>query len=74
MRDVNVWWSVGLTIGSIIPNDKFNCVRNVTFKDSKMYHPFKGIYVKNNPGVTESMLPGSGGSISDVVYSNIEIN
>lgn len=74
VRDVNVYYGVGLTIGSVPPRDSYQCVRNVTFKDSKIYHPFKAIYVKTNPGTTESMLPGSGGEITNIVYDNIEIH
>ena len=40
----------------------------------KMYHPFKAIYVKNNPGETTSMVPGSGGEISNILYDNFEIH
>jgi len=74
IRDLNVWYSVGLTIGSVSANDDYKCVRNVTFQDCKMYHPYKGIYVKTNPGNTTSMLPGSGGEITDITYRNIEIH
>ena len=31
IRDLNVWYSVGLTIGSVGASDGKNCVRNVTF-------------------------------------------
>lgn len=74
VRDMNVWWGVGLSVGSVKASDDYNCVRNVTFKDSKMYHPLKGIYVKTNPGTTTSMLPGSGGEITHITYDNIEIH
>ena len=74
VRDMKVWWSVGLTIGSVPAEDDYNCIRNVTFQDSVMHHPYKGIYVKTNPGDTTSMLPGSGGEITDITYDNIEIH
>lgn len=61
VRDMILHYSVGLSIGSVPASDKYACVNNVTFMDSKMYHPLKGIYVKTNPGTTTSMLPGSGG-------------
>ena len=70
---MEVHWSVGLTIGSVPAINDYNCIRNVTFKDSTMYHPLKGIYVKTNPGDTTSMLPGSGGEITDITYDNIEM-
>ena len=42
---------------------------NVTF-----HHPYKAIYVKTNPGTTTSMLPGSGGEIFNITYTDIEIH
>jgi polygalacturonase len=60
-------YSVGLTIGSVPPNSSVNCVRNVTFKDSYMYRPFKGIYIKSNPG------NDGVGIIEDITYDNIRI-
>ena len=75
VRDCNVWFGVGMTIGSVVPvKGLYYCVRNVQFMNVKMYHPFKAIYVKNNPGETDSMLPGSGGEISNILYDNFEIH
>ena len=74
VRDCIVQWSTGMTIGTVLPSNQYSCVRNVTFKDIVMYHPFKGIYVKTNSGSTSSMLPGSGGEITNIVYENIEIH
>ena len=62
-----------MTIGSVLPRDDFSCIRNVQFLNHKFYHPFKAVYVKNNPGITTSMLPGSGGEISNILYDNLEI-
>ena len=75
VRDCNVWFGVGMTIGSIVPfKGQYQCVRNVQFMNIKMYHPFKAIYVKNNPGETDTNLPGSGGEISNILYDNFEIH
>jgi hypothetical protein len=52
---------VGLTIGSI----GNSAVRNITFRDCVMHNTYKGIYIK--------FRGGSEGTISDVVYENIEI-
>mmetsp|Transcript_27631 Transcript_27631/g.5073 ORF Transcript_27631/g.5073 Transcript_27631/m.5073 type:complete len:189 (+) Transcript_27631:859-1425(+) len=54
-----------MTIGSVPPNEHFNCVRNVTFSDITFHHPIKGIYLKTNPGTKGS------GIISDITYENI---
>ena len=63
-----MWFGVGLTIGSVTPDDRYACVNNVTFSDSKFHHPLKAIYVKTNPGETTSMLAGSGGKVTNVLY------
>ena len=64
-----------MTIGTVAPIKGFyRCVRNVQFMNIKMYHPFKAIYIKNNPGETESMVPGSGGEITNILYDNFEIH
>mmetsp|Transcript_14923 Transcript_14923/g.18765 ORF Transcript_14923/g.18765 Transcript_14923/m.18765 type:complete len:157 (+) Transcript_14923:625-1095(+) len=74
VRDCNVWFGVGMTIGSIIPSDRYSCVRNVTFSNHTFYHPFKAVYVKNNPGVTTTMEPGSGGEATGIHYENLVIH
>ena len=73
VRDMNIWYGVGLTIGSVPARDEYSCVNNVTFSNSTFHHPLKAVYVKTNPGDTTSMLPGSGGRITNVLYENLEI-
>ena len=73
VRDLIVHWSTGLAIGSVHPADSYGCIRNVTFRDSVLYSPFKAIYIKTNSGTTTSMLPGSGGEITNITYENIDI-
>jgi polygalacturonase len=74
VRDVEVHFGVGMTIGSVPPRDSYACVRNVTFSNITFHHPYKSIYVKTNPGHTTSMLPGSGGEITDITYEDITIH
>lgn len=62
-----IMYSTGLTVGSVPPNDKGNCVRNVTFRDTYMYRPLKAIYIKSNPGDSGT------GIIDNIVYENIVI-
>ena len=50
VRNCTVYFSVGMTIGSVPPNTGVNCVRNVSFSDIIMHEPFKAIYIKTNPG------------------------
>lgn len=74
VRNCNITFGVGMTIGSVPPSNNYACVRNVTFINHTFYHPFKAIYVKTNPGSTDSMLPGSGGEITNIRYENIDIH
>jgi polygalacturonase len=74
VRNCNITYGVGMTIGSVPPSNNYACVRTVTFINHTFYHPFKAIYVKTNPGHTDSMLPGSGGEITNIRYENIEIH
>ena len=74
VRNLTVNYGIGLTIGSVPPSDNYHCVRNITFSNIVFNHPIKAIYVKTNPGGTTSMLPGSGGEITNIVYENIEIH
>jgi len=74
IRNSTVNFGVGMTIGSVPPSDYYHCIRNITFSDIVFHHPFKAIYVKTNPGNTKTMLPGSGGEITNIVYENIVIH
>jgi polygalacturonase len=71
VRDIKVKYGVGATIGSVTPSDHYRCVRNVTFSNIDFDTPMKAIYIKTNPGKTTSMLPGSGGEITNITYENI---
>lgn len=74
VRDCTVYYGVGMTIGTVKADDEYNCIKNVTFSNHTFYHPLKAVYVKTNPGTTNSSLPGSGGIISDITYENLEIH
>jgi hypothetical protein len=55
-----------MTIGSVPPNAKHNCVRRVNFRNINFEFPFKAIYVKTNPG-------SGSGEIKYILYENINI-
>ena len=74
VRDLEVHFGVGMSIGSVSPSDSYSCVRNVHFSNITFHHPYKSIYIKTNPGTTTSMLPGSGGEITNITYTNITIH
>ena len=65
---VKVTYGVGMSIGSVPPNDYVNCVRNVTFRQIDFTTPFKAIYIKTNPGDSGS------GIIENVLYEDIYID
>ena len=65
ITDGIVYESVGLTIGSVPPNDDVACIKNVVFKNITMINPLKGIYVKTNRGTHGN------GTISNIRYENI---
>ena len=68
VENANIVHSVGMSIGSVPPNAKINCIRNVTFRNVKFSYPFKAIYVKTNSG-KEGF-----GIIDNIVYQNITIH
>ena len=73
VRDLNIWYSVGLAVGSVPAKDKYSCVNNVTFSNSTLHHPFKAVYIKTERGSTESNAPGSGGKITNILYENLKV-
>ncbi len=65
---VKVTYGVGMSIGSVSPNDKINCVENITFREIEFSYPFKAIYIKTNPGDTGSA------TIRNIIYQDISID
>lgn len=65
VENCTVVLGVGMTIGSISPSTSHNCIRNVTFRNVHMTKPWKGIYVKSNPGDVGSAI------VSNIVYDNL---
>ena len=68
VENANIIRSVGMSIGSVPPNSKINCIRNVTFRNINFTYPFKAIYVKTNSGKEGY------GIIDNIVYQNISIH
>jgi polygalacturonase len=50
VENCTVFLGVGMTVGSVPPDQNCNCVKNITFRNVRMVRPLKGIYVKTNPG------------------------
>lgn len=65
VRNSFVKFGVGMTIGSVPPDDKTNCIRDVLFENIEFEDPFKAIYVKTNPGWSGN------GIINNITYRNI---
>eukprot|EP01084_Bolivina_argentea_P256087 431032_1 len=58
---------LGLTIGSIGPDDHVSCVENIIFRHVYMRNTVKGIYIKSEPG-------SGTGLISNILYQNITMD
>lgn len=67
VEDCEVVYGVGMSIGSVPPSPQHSCIKNVVFRNIKFDTPFKGIYVKTNPGT------GSG-EIKNITYENISMD
>lgn len=67
-EDIQSTFTLGMTLGSVPPNDNYACIRNVTFKNIQMDYPIKGIYIKPNPG------NHGNGVIENVLYENLVMN
>jgi len=61
---------LGLTVGAVHPSLGHNCVRNVTFRNARMHHTFKGIYLKTG----SSFDPAASGEITNILYENITMD
>ena len=59
---------VGMSIGSITPNQNNECIKNVTFRNITFQDPLKAIYIKANPGDEGTAI------ISNILYENLEIH
>jgi polygalacturonase len=65
VRDARVFFSVGMSVGSVPPSPDHNCIDDVQFVNVSMVDPIKAIYVKSNPGTVGS------GQITNIVYRNL---
>jgi polygalacturonase len=50
VEDIYTKFGIGMTVGSVAPNEDHACIQNVHFKNVRMDYPIKAIYVKSNPG------------------------
>jgi len=67
VENCTVNWGVGMTIGTVPPNNNYNCIKDVTFRNIVFHHPYKAVYIKTNPG------ENGYGIISNITYENIKI-
>ncbi len=65
IRNSVVAYGVGMTIGSVPPNNGVNCVKNILFENITFEHPIKALYIKSNPGDSGT------GIIDSITYRNI---
>jgi polygalacturonase len=66
VEDCTVTYGVGMTIGTVPPNPKYACIKDVYFRNITMYTPIKAIYIKTNPGTGL-------GIISNITFENFRI-
>ncbi|CDW86325.1 polygalacturonase [Stylonychia lemnae] len=66
-ENITTWMGLGMTIGSVPPNQHHSCVRNVTFKNVDFWFPIKAVYIKSNPGTVGD------GVIENILYENLKI-
>lgn len=67
VENINVTYSVGMSIGSVPPNDNHTCIKDVVFRNINFTSPLKAIYIKTNPGDSGS------GEIRNITYENFNI-
>ena len=68
VRNCNVTYGVGMSIGSIGPSLTAPCIRNVTFENIRFANPLKAVYIKTNPGEVGT------GSVDSITYRNLVID
>lgn len=68
IEDVNAS-GLGLTVGSIGPNTRHACIRNVTFRRGLMHHTYKGIYIKSSNQAHPD--PRATAEITNILYEDI---
>jgi polygalacturonase len=68
VRNINVTYSVGMSIGSISPSMDIECISDVIFENVNMLYPFKAVYVKTNPGNDGT------GIVNNITYKDFVID
>lgn len=68
VENMTVKYGVGMSVGSVPPNEKVNCIENVIFRNIIFHEPIKAIYIKTNPG------NHGYGLINNITYENIKIH
>lgn len=68
VENLTIRLGVGLSIGSLPPNERVNCIRNITFRNANFEKPLKGIYMKTNPG------DKGRGIMDNIVYENMTMH
>mmetsp|Transcript_14003 Transcript_14003/g.18190 ORF Transcript_14003/g.18190 Transcript_14003/m.18190 type:complete len:467 (+) Transcript_14003:93-1493(+) len=67
VKNVNVSYSVGMSIGSISPSINVECISNIMFENINFIYPFKAIYIKTNPGNDGTAI------VNNITYENINV-
>jgi len=75
VRNMNITFGVGASIGSVPPAPDHTCVKDVVFEDIDFKYPLKAIYIKTNPckHLTPEECDASTGQITDLLYNRISM-
>ena len=76
VRNCSVMFGVGMSIGSMPPDQDHNCIRNAVFEDIDFEYPLKAIYVKTNPcpkKMSAEECAASSGEITDIRYERVNM-
>jgi polygalacturonase len=71
VRNCTVWFSVGMSIGSVPSNVAHNCIDGVVVEDVQMNSAIKALYIKSNPP-DDFNNPGTG-QVTNITYSRFEV-
>lgn len=69
IHDIKVVWGVGVSLGSVPPDNNHRCIDNVTARNLHFTTPLKAIYIKPNP----AKPPPATGSITNILYEDVVV-
>lgn len=71
VENCEVYFGVGMAMGSVSPHPQHNCIKNVVVRNVEFHHPFKAVYIKTNPVSVPPQIES--GEITNIWYENLRI-